>query len=285
MSMKYLSESFDLHGGGLDLVFPHHENEIAQSESASKKPFARYWMHNGFVQVNKEKMGKSLGNFFTAREVFAHVEPEAIRYSLLTAHYRAPYNMEWELDDAGQPRAFPLFEDAERRLEYWYRARTRLEALPPKRIGADKTAVPDELDALEANLTKALDEDLNTPRALALAADFLRAVNELCDNAQAKGAQVPKTHVDAARTGFETLAGSLGLGSEEPARFLERVRDRRARKLGVDPSGVAQRIEARNDARKNKDYALSDQIRDELAALGVELLDGAEGTSWRLSAS
>src|SRR5690606_33680689 len=102
MSSKYLGETFDLHGGGLDLVFPHHENEIAQSEAASGKPYVKTRMHNGFVQVNKEKMSKSLGNFFGIREVFRHVEPEAVRYALLTMHYRAPFNLEWHNDAAGQ---------------------------------------------------------------------------------------------------------------------------------------------------------------------------------------
>ena len=116
--MRYLGESFDLHGGGLDLVFPHNENEIAQSECATGKCYASHWMHNGFVQVNKEKMSKSLGNFFRLREAFDKSEPEAVRYSLLTVHYRAPFNLEMNLDDSGALLGFPQFEEAEDRLIY-----------------------------------------------------------------------------------------------------------------------------------------------------------------------
>ncbi|HEX2675872.1 MAG TPA: cysteine--tRNA ligase, partial [Polyangiales bacterium] len=112
MCTKHLGESFDLHGGGLDLVFPHHENEIAQSEAASGQPLSRMWVHNGFIEVNKEKMSKSLGNFFTARECFRVVEPEALRYFMLTTHYRAPLSLDWTLDDKGQVTGFPQIEEA-----------------------------------------------------------------------------------------------------------------------------------------------------------------------------
>jgi cysteinyl-tRNA synthetase len=282
MSMRYLGESFDLHGGGLDLVFPHHENELAQSECASDKPFARYWMHNGFVQVNSEKMSKSLGNFFTAREVFNLVEPEAIRYALLTTYYRAPFNLEWET--AADVVSFPQFEEAERRLEYLYRAFERLAKIPPKRVNKEKTAVPAELGAYAARLSTALDDDLNTPHALAHTADFLRALNDLCDKAESKGGSVPESWIEAAKTGMQVLTKVLGVGATDPQGFLLRVRDRRATKAGIDPEVVAARIAARAEARKQKNFALSDSIRDELVKLGVELLDNPEGTTtWRLS--
>ncbi|MFW5920606.1 MAG: cysteine--tRNA ligase, partial [Polyangiales bacterium] len=127
MSMRHLGESFDVHGGGLDLVFPHHENEIAQSEAATNKTFATMWVHNGFVEVDKQKMSKSLGNFFTVRELFERFEPEAIRYVMLTRHYRAPLNLDWTIDDEGNITGFPQFEEAEHRLEYLYSTRRRLE--------------------------------------------------------------------------------------------------------------------------------------------------------------
>ena len=142
MSMKHLGDTLDLHGGGLDLVFPHHENEIAQSEAATGKPFARCWMHNGFVEVDKEKMSKSLGNFFTARDLFDRVEPEAIRYFMMTVHYRAPLNLDWTLDDAGNVTGFPQFEEAERRVAYLYKTKQRLEGLPPKRVVDGDGPVP-----------------------------------------------------------------------------------------------------------------------------------------------
>ncbi len=285
MSSKYLGETFDLHGGGLDLVFPHHENEIAQSEAASGQQYVKTWMHNGFVQVNKEKMSKSLGNFFGIREVFKHAEPEALRYALLTMHYRAPFNLEWENDGDGQVQGFPQFEEAERRLEYIYTTRQRLESLPPNRVVDLDEPVPAELAEYQRRVREALDDDLNTPIALARTSELLSATNNLCDRAMAKKGKVPRTWVAAAKVGFDTLAKVLGLGADDPETFVLRVRDRRAKALGLDIAHIQARIDARTQARKDKDYAQSDAIRDELAQLGVELLDGPEGTSWRLQSN
>ena len=283
MSMRYLGESFDLHGGGLDLVFPHHENEIAQSECATGKTFARYWVHNGFVQVNREKMSKSLGNFFMLREACEHVEPEAIRYAVLAVHYRAPLNLEWEQDDAGKLLGFPQFEEAEARLEYVYATRQRLAAIPAGRIREADEAVPAEIADFSARLAQALDDDLNTPVALAHAAGLLKAVNELCDRAQAKKGSVSRVALTASEAAFGVLERTLGVGGQDPAAFSNRVRDRRAVKLGIEKADVEARIRERAQARADKNFARSDQIRDELAAWGVELLDRTDGTDWRLT--
>jgi cysteinyl-tRNA synthetase len=282
MSMKHLGESFDLHGGGLDLVFPHHENEIAQSECATGKTFSRYWMHNGFVQVNKEKMSKSLGNFFTSRETFRLVEPEAIRYALLNAHYRAPFNLEWEANESGSAVTFPQFAEAEGRIEYFYRALERLNAIPQGRIAKTGPAVPAALVNLNQRIAEALDDDLDTFKALVHTGEFLRALNDLCDRAHAKGGSIPQEWLDNARTGIATLASVLGFGNDDPTAFLARVRDRRALARGINPADVAAQIVARAEARKAKDFAQSDAIRDELLRRGVEILDTPGGTSWRL---
>ncbi len=282
MSMRYLGESFDLHGGGLDLVFPHHENELAQSECASGKPFARFWVHNGFVQVNKEKMSKSLGNFFVLREAFKHVEPEAVRYAVLTVHYRAPLNLEWEQDRTGALLGFPQFEDAEARLEYIYATLQRVGAIGEKRIQPQGGAPPEEIADYPARLKEALDDDLNTPMALAHTANLLKHVNELCDRAQGKKGRISAAAVAAAKQAFAAMTASLGIGGQDPTEFLMRVRDRRARAHGIERSYVETQIAARAEARAQKDFARSDQIRDELAARGVELLDGPLGTEWRL---
>jgi cysteinyl-tRNA synthetase len=282
MSMEYLGESFDLHGGGLDLIFPHHENEVAQSEAATGKQFVKHWMHNGFVEVDKQKMSKSLGNFFTARTVFDRVEPEAVRYVMLTMHYRAPLNLDWTLDDQGQVTAFPQFEEAERRLEYLYSTRRRLEALPSKRIVEGNDPVPAELASLRDGLRIALNDDLNMPVALARISELLRAVNELCDRASGKKGKAPQGHVEAAKDGFRAISEVLGIGTDEPVQILERIRNRRARSRGVDPALVEARIGARSEARARKDFEAADAVRDELAAMGVELHDGPEGTTWSI---
>ncbi|MEM7434917.1 MAG: cysteine--tRNA ligase [Myxococcota bacterium] len=283
MSMKHLGDTLDLHGGGLDLVFPHHENEIAQSEAATGKPFARCWMHNGFVEVDKEKMSKSLGNFFTARDLFDRVEPEAIRYFMMTVHYRAPLNLDWTLDEAGNVTGFPQFEEAERRLGYLYKTKQRLFGLPDKRIVETDAEPPAEVAGFPNALKAALDDDLNMPIALAKLAEFLKSVNELCDDALRKKGKATRASVDAAQAGFAALESELGLGTEAPDTILLRIRDRRASALGLDASTIEAQIDARSRARQNKDFAEADRIRDELVSAGVELLDSAEGTGWTIS--
>ena len=234
MSMRYLGETFDLHGGGQDLVFPHHENEIAQSEAATGKTFATCWMHNGFVEVDKEKMSKSLGNFFTAR-----------------------------------------------RVEYLYATHERLASIPEKRI-VDGGDAPKELARFPEALRQALDDDLNMPVALARTAELLKSVNELVDQASAKKGKAARAAVEAAERAFEALDRSLGLGHQDATEVLTRIRDRRARQRGLSPATVEEKIAARTEARKQKDFAAADGIRDELAALGVELHDSPDGTTWTM---
>jgi len=283
MSMKHLGDTLDLHGGGLDLVFPHHENEIAQSEAATGKPFARCWMHNGFVEIDKEKMSKSLGNFFTARDLFDRVEPEAIRYFMMTVHYRAPLNLDWTLDEAGNVTGFPQFEEAERRVAYLYKTKQRLEELPPKRVVDQDQPIPPEIGAFADALRESLDDDLNMPVALAKVADFLKAVNEMCDSAMRKKGKAARRSVERAHAGFRALEIELGLGPEVATVVLLRIRDRRAKARGLLGTAIEQRIADRTEARKSKDFAEADRIRDELAAQGVELLDGPEGTGWTIT--
>jgi cysteinyl-tRNA synthetase len=283
MSMKHLGDTLDLHGGGLDLVFPHHENEIAQSEAATGKPFARHWMHNGFVEVDKEKMSKSLGNFFTARDLFDRVEPEAIRYFMMTVHYRAPLNLDWTLDDAGNVSGFPQFEEAERRVAYLYKTKRRLLSLPSSRVVDDDTPAPSEIAGFARALHESLDDDLNMPVALAELADFLKAVNELCDQAMKKRGGAARHAVEQAKAGFRTVEAELGLGARDAAQALLQIRDRRARLLGLDAVAIEQQIAERTEARRSRDFAVADRIRDELAAQGVELLDGPEGTAWAIA--
>jgi cysteinyl-tRNA synthetase len=283
MSMQHLGETLDLHGGGLDLVFPHHENEIAQSEAATGKPFSRCWMHNGFVEVDKEKMSKSLGNFFTARDLFDRVEPEAIRYFMMTVHYRAPLNLDWSLDDAGNVTGFPQFEEAERRVGYLYKTKQRLLDLPAKRIGEDHDVVPEEIRDFEKGLREALDDDLNMPVALAEVAELLRAVNELCDRASRKKGKASEVAVRMALEAFAALEAELGLGGQDASEVLLRIRDRRARARGLDAADIERQIAARAAARQSKDFEEADRIRDALASRGVELLDGPEGTGWTIA--
>lgn len=281
MSMKHLGETLDLHGGGLDLVFPHHENEIAQSEAATHQTYARHWMHNGFVEVDKTKMSKSLGNFFTAREVFTRYEPEAIRFAMLTVHYRGPLNLDWTLDDAGRVSGFPIFEEAEKRIEYVYMTRERLLSIDPSRVSAEGE-VPAPIAQFPAALKAALDDDLNTAAAIAESSEMLKQINELVEATKRKKGMAPRPAIDAAKHALDALTLELGIGGQEPSALLLRIRDRRATARGIRSEDVEQKIRERRQARDAKNFERADALRDELHELGIELMDGPTGTTWRI---
>jgi cysteinyl-tRNA synthetase len=283
MSMKFLGESFDLHGGGLDLVFPHHENEIAQSECATGKCFSGHWMHNGFVQINKEKMSKSLGNFFRLREAFDKAEPEAVRYSLLTVHYRSPYNLDMDLDEAGNLLSFPQFSEAEERLEYLYSTIRRYREIGNKKIKNIEAKTPDEIALFGERLAQVLNEDLNTAQAVGHLSGLLKAVNEMCDGTVGKKGSVFRGTHEAAGVALQLTSDVLGLGSDDPEAFLERVRNRRAAAQGIDCAWVEDCLKRRTRARFEKDFEAADAVRKELEEKGVEMFDSPNGTTWRLT--
>ena len=281
MCMCHLGESIDVHGGALDLVFPHHENEIAQSEAATGKPFSRIWMHCGFLETSREKMSKSLGNFLTARDCFRLYEPEALRYLAMTVHYRSPLALDWSVDAGGVITGSSQLEDAERRVEYVYRTRARLVSIAKARL-TEQGEVADELANFGNNLNTALEDDLNMPVVLAVLAEFLKQVNELAERTKTKTGRVSQAAVQAGERGVALLGMVLGLGCDDPDTWLARVRRRRALRLGLHEDAIEQKLVERVQARKDRDFARADALRDEIAALGVELMDGTEGTSWRI---
>lgn len=243
MSTCCLGNHFDIHGGGMDLQFPHHENEIAQSEAATGEAFVNYWMHNGFVRVNEEKMSKSLGNFFTVREVLKQYRPEVIRFFILSSHYRSPLNYSDEqLDEAGVA------------LTRLYTALRGVEIIDTV-IGAD----------YKSRFEQAMDDDFNTPVALAVLFDLARELNK-ADDKQALAATL------------KTLAAVLGLLQDDPDSFLKGG----AADAGLGATEIEQLIEARKTAKANKDWEQADSIRDQLKAQGIVLEDVAGGnTIWR----
>jgi cysteinyl-tRNA synthetase len=269
MSEKYLGTTFDLHAGGKDLVFPHHENEIAQSEGASGKPFAKVWMHNGFVTLDEEKMSKSLGNFFTIRDVIAKVEPEALRLFLLSTHYRSPINF-----------SDKTLAEAEKRLDYFYETLGKVEQLI---AGGPVSPEPAMTEAPVAAFTEAMDDDFNTPEALATLSGPFSKLNDLAEK-PGKGAQRARSQSEAAalRKSMLEVGSVLGLYQRPPAEYLAERRSHLAARLGLDIAKVEDLIAQRNEARKAKDFARADAIRAELAALHVEIMDGASGTSWKI---
>lgn len=246
MSRALLGDCFDIHGGGLDLQFPHHENEIAQSEGASGKPFVRYWLHNGFLNVDNEKMSKSLGNFFTIREVLQRYDGETVRCLMLRTHYRSPFNFsDAHLDDA---------RSALRRL---YGALDATAVTPTPSV--DWTAGPG------ARFRAAMDDDFNTPAALAVLFELASEVHRTGDTASAGQ--------------LKALGGVLGLLQQDPRSFLQAGAPQ-DKATGLDAAAIEKRIEARAAAKAARDFAAADAIRAELAVMGVELKDTPQGTTW-----
>ena len=246
MGEHYLGEHFDIHGGGQDLQFPHHENEIAQSEGAHAHPFVNYWMHNGFVRVNDEKMSKSLGNFFTVREILAHFQPEVVRFFILRAHYRSPLNYsDTQLEDAG------------RALDRLYTALKGSEAYDEVEIDWD--------NPYALRFREAMNDDFNTPDALAVLFDLATEVN--------------KTRLPGDIAMMKALGGVLGLLQQDPRQYFQQAGS--TEDSAFAPEKVEQLIQQRLVARANKDYREADRIRRELMEANIILEDGPHGTTWR----
>jgi cysteinyl-tRNA synthetase len=294
MCSQYLGHGFDIHCGGMDLIFPHHENEIAQSEAArpGEGPLAHVWMHNGFINVDKEKMSKSLGNFVTIDDVLARNDGEAFRWYLLTVHYRGPIQFDTEKLANGRV-IFPGVDDAEKRVDYIYRVLTRLRELEahggtaPGRLPPELVAFRDTSNQAAREATAALDDDLNTPVALAALGEMARSGNELCDLAD-KRRKDPAFGAAAAQVAGEILAhvtalcSVLGLAQAPAEVYAARTRERRLRLRNLSIEGVDTRVKARTEARRNKDFARADAIRNELFAEGIVLKDSPDGTVWHV---
>lgn len=254
MAIKHLGETIDIHGGGPDLIFPHHENEIAQSEAVTGKPFARFFMHVGYLNINNEKMSKSLGNFFTVREILKEYEAEVLRFLMLSSHYRSPINFSKE-----------LMEQSKNALERLYTALYAMEHL--EKVTPERPMSPKEEEYLQKQLEnknkfiESMDDDFNTASAIAALFDIVREFNvSLGENSSKEAVKKTKELV-------LELGGVLGLFSKFQPVLLDEE--------------IERMIKERQEARKAKNYALADKIRDELKARGIIIEDTPTGTRWR----
>lgn len=249
MSKKYIGDVIDIHAGGEDLVFPHHENEIAQSEAANGTEFARYWMHNGFLKINNEKMSKSLGNFFTVREIAEKYPLQVIRFFMLSAHYRSPLNFSADLVEASKNG-----------LERILTAVDRLKSISGTEGEVDK-AVADEMDAFVKKYEAAMDDDLNTADAISVIFELVKYANVNVTE------ESTKATVELVLNTVTKLCDILGIITEKKKEILD--------------SDIEALIEERQAARKAKNFARADEIRDQLSDMGIILEDNREGVKWK----
>ncbi|MEX1376393.1 MAG: cysteine--tRNA ligase [Eubacteriales bacterium] len=244
MSMKYLGDTVDIHGGGEDLIFPHHENEVAQSEAATGKEFVKYWMHNGHININNQKMSKSLGNFFTIRDIGEKFDLEILRFFMLSVHYRSPVNF-----------SFELMQQSEAGLQRLYNARDSWADMAQQ--GKADADTKDAIATLYDGFKSAMDSDLNTAEAFGVIFEFVKKINtSLAENPNGANAF-------AAHEAMMKVADVLGLLYRETEMEI--------------PSDVAELLKQREDARKNKEWAKSDEIRDQILALGYTVEDTRDG--------
>ncbi|WP_164561454.1 cysteine--tRNA ligase [Nitratidesulfovibrio vulgaris] len=272
MSEKHMPLPLDIHGGGQDLIFPHHENEIAQTEAALDKPFVRYWMHNGFVQVDAEKMSKSLGNFKTIRDILEGYLPEVLRFFLLTKHYRSPIDFTFDSMDEAEKSLKRIYEALS--LARNERGRSKWSATP---LPADVTA---EFDTLDRAFDEALEDDLNTAAALGHVFGTIRLVNRLLEDKNLRKSAETLALLERLDGLVAKWMKVLGVFGREPEAFLSDLKECRIRRKGIDTTKVDALLEERKSVRAAKDFARADAIRDELAALGIEVRDTPSGAVW-----
>jgi len=291
MSSEYLGETFDIHGGGKDLCFPHHENEIAQSESISGKLFVKYWIHNGFVNINQEKMSKSLGNFMMIKDVLKTYHPEVVRLFLLSNHYRSPIDFTEK-----------AMEEARKGLDKMYALLLRVDQTMG--FASNQTIEPGDC---WQQFCEAMDDDFNSARGIGIIFDTVRKVNRMLDQYENSGSdqikqanqiELPfkeelkyenslsdpiKQTIRSGLADVLRIGNILGILLEQPAVYFDKEQTQRIDQKSVDPAVIEKLVEERNQARKTKNWKKADQIRNQLFEMGVILEDRPEGTVWKIN--
>ena len=266
MSMKYFGSTFDIHGGGKDLIFPHHENEIAQSEAASEKLFVKYWIHNGFVNINHEKMSKSLGNFLMIKDIIKTYHPEAIRLFLLSKHYRSPIDFtDKALNEAvsGLDKIYSLLDRIEKNIE----------------ITTDCREIKESGDVWK-RFTVAMDDDFNSARGIGVLFEAVREANRLIDKKDFTNdilKKIKSTYADIIKIG-----SVLGIIGNSPASYFSEKKDLGIEITSVNPAVIDKMIQERTAARKAKDWDMADKIREQLTQMNITIEDSSDGTIWKV---
>ena len=279
MSQKYLGETFDIHAGGRDLIFPHHENEIAQSEAATRKTFARYWIHNGFVNINKEKMSKSLGNILTIKEILKDWHPEVLRLFFLSHHYRSPVDYS---EDS--------FNEAKSGLDRFYITLNAIQEelakpISPPQRKTDSSAIENCHQAIESFQTRfkeAMDDDFNTAQALGYFYELQTHLNSLLSLSKGNPTEEITSLLKQGLDHFSKIGWVFGLFREDPGDYIARQRKEGLKKLNFTEEEILRSIEERNLARKEKNYKRADEIRNDLLSKGIVLEDTPSGPNWKL---
>ena len=268
MSREYLGETFDIHGGGKDLCFPHHENEIAQSESLSGKPFVRYWVHNGFVNINQEKMSKSLGNFLMIKDVLKSYHPETVRLFLLSNHYRSPIDF---TDKA--------MDESSKGLDKIYALLERVE----KKVGPIFLVQDVDPGICWKHFCDAMDDDFNSARSIGIIFDTVRSLNRLLDQHENNLPSEVKQTLQSGLADIRRTGEILGMFLEHPTQYFDNKQTQVLEQKSIDHAVVAEMVEQREAARKSKNWELADQIRKELVDMGISLEDRAGGPVWKIN--
>lgn len=278
MSQKYLGKTLDIHGGGRDLIFPHHENEQAQSEASTGAPFVRYWIHNGFVNINSEKMSKSLGNIFAIKDILREYHPEVVRLFLLSHHYRSPVDFSPE-----------IMKEVESGIERIYTTLADIDALigdltcPPVNPGEFtglERDIYEEIAAMPERFEESMDDDFNTAQCIGNLYHVVRALNRYLTDKKFKKTDQAITILEEARNHVACIGTVLGLFQTPPAEYLAMVRTKKLATLDISAEEIERLVEERAQARKAKEWARADQIRNSLMQKGITLEDKKDATTW-----
>jgi cysteinyl-tRNA synthetase len=271
MANKFLGEEIDIHGGGLDLIFPHHENELAQSEAYSGKPFARYWIHNGLVMIDGVKMSKSLGNFLTVKDALLIYFPEEIRFAILSHQL-----------SSGMDFSKELFLNARKRLYYFYSTLLRMSQVETNTTEAEaEYSLPPHINDLDKMFIREMEDNFNTPRVISALGEVFKELNQILDSKKISLAE-KKYIFRIFREKYQGIAKVLHLFEEDPSQYLKSLKSRVLKELGIDENYIEIKLQGRQAAKEVQDFAKADSIKEELLQKGIQVLDTPEGARWDL---